>query len=83
MASFAVMTTRVDDQNRVVVPQAKPGQVYAVQENADGSLTLKAVEPTTSAAPTCRLADEDGFPVVVPNQPIDEQAIRDLLADFP
>lgn len=78
-----MITTKVDDQKRIVVPQAKPGQVYAVEENLDGSFTLKAVGPVASVPPTCRLADEDGFPVAVPNQPIDEQAIKELLAEFP
>lgn len=78
-----VITTKADDQKRIVLPEAKPGQVYAVQENLDGSFTLKAVGSVASALPTCRLADEDGFPVVVPNQPIDEQAIKELLAEFP
>jgi hypothetical protein len=78
-----VITTRVDDQKRIVVPQAKPGQVYAVQENLDGSLTLKAIRPAASVAPTCRLATEDGFPVAIPNQPINEKAIKELLAEFP
>ena len=83
MSYVTVVTTKVDDQKRVVVPQARPGQVYAVQENADGSFTLKVVKPEGSASPTCRLAEEDGFPVAVPNQPINEQAIKELLADFP
>jgi hypothetical protein len=78
-----VITTKVDDQKRIVVPNAKPGQVYAVQENVDGSFTLKSVGPAAAATPTCRLDNEDGFPVVVPNQPIDEQAIKYLLAEFP
>ena len=78
-----VITTKADDQNRVVVPQAKPGQVYAVQANADGGFTLTVVKEPASARPGCRLAKEDGFTVVVPEQPIDEQAIKELLAEFP
>ncbi len=76
-----MITTKADSQKRVLVPQVKPGQVYAVQENADGSFTLAVVEPKEPAK--CRLAKEDGFTVVVPGQPINEQAINELLADFP
>jgi len=65
-----------------MVPQAKPGQVYAVQENVDGSLTLVEVKTTATANPKCRLVKEAGFTVVVPEQPINEEAIRELLADF-
>jgi hypothetical protein len=66
-----------------LVPQAKPGQVYTVQENADGSLTLSLVAASAPTNPTCRLAKEDGFTVAVPEQSIDENAIKELLTDFP
>ena len=78
-----MITTKVDNRKRVVVPQAKPGQVYAVQENADGSFTLTVVAPRYPTRPKCRLAKEDGFTVSVPIQPINGAAIRELLADFP
>ena len=81
--SSQVITTKADSRKRVLVPQARPGQVYAVQENADGSFTLTMVKPAQQARSKCRLAKEDGFTVVVPGQPIDEQAIKELLADFP
>lgn len=67
----------------MVVPQAEPGQVYAVGENADGSFTLTAVNATEVVNLKCRLAKEDGFTVVVPGQPVNEPAIKELLADFP
>jgi hypothetical protein len=77
-----VITTKADKRKRVLVPQARPGKKYAIQENADGSFTLTVVKPE---APNlkCRLAKEDGFTVVVPGQPINEEAIKKLLADFP
>lgn len=76
-------TIKADNQKRVLLPQATPGQIYTVQENSDGSITLKAISALAPNIPTCRLAEEDGFAVAVPNQPIDEEAIRELLADFP
>jgi hypothetical protein len=78
-----VITTKADNRKRVVVPQAEPGQVYAVGENADGSFTLTAVNATEVVNLKCRLAKEDGFTVVVPGQPVNEPAIKELLADFP
>jgi hypothetical protein len=78
-----VITTKVDSEKRVLVPQAKPGQVYAVQENADGGFTLTVIKSAEPARPRCRLAKENGFTVVVPEQPINEPAIRELLADYP
>ncbi len=78
-----MITTKADNQKRVLVPQAKPGQVYAIQENADGSFTLTVVKRADAGNLKCRLAKEGGFTVAVPGQPIDEQAIKELLADFP
>jgi hypothetical protein len=74
--------TKADSHRRVRVPQAKPGQVYSVQENADG-FTLTAVKTAEQAGLKCRLIKEDGFTVAAPGQPIDEQAIKELLAEFP
>jgi hypothetical protein len=78
-----VITTKADNRKRVLVPQAQPGQVYALGENADGSFTLTAIKSTEAANLKCRVAKEDGFTVVVPGQPINEPAIKELLADFP
>ncbi len=78
-----MITTKADTRKRVVVPQAKPGQVYAVRTNEDGSFTLTEVKPAEPAKLRCRLAKEGGFTVVVPGQPINEQAMKELLADFP
>lgn len=78
-----MVVTKADSRKRVRVPQAKPGQEFAVHENADGSLTLKALDKAASTHPTCRLADEGGFPIAVPDQPIDEEAIKELLVEFP
>jgi hypothetical protein len=40
-----VITAKADDRKRVLVPQAKPGQVYALQDNGDGSVTLLPLKP--------------------------------------
>jgi hypothetical protein len=78
-----MIKSKVDNRKRVLVPQATPGDVYAIEENGNGSFTLTAVHSAESARPQCRLAKEDGFTVAVPGQPINEQAIKELLADFP
>ena len=74
---------KADSRKRVVVPHAKPGQIYAIGENADGSFTLTLVKPEASANLKCRVATEGGFTVIIPGQPINERAIKELLADFP
>ncbi len=37
-------TLTVDDQKRIRVPDAKPRQVFAYENNGDGSLTLSLVK---------------------------------------
>jgi hypothetical protein len=78
-----MITTKADNRKRVLVPHAKPGQVYAVESRADGSFTLTAVQSSKAPAAKCRVTKVDGFTVVVPGQPINEQAVKELLADFP
>ena len=39
-----VITAKADDRKRVVVPQAKPGQIFVVQDNPDGTITLSPVK---------------------------------------
>jgi hypothetical protein len=78
-----VITTKADNEKRVLVPQAKPGQEYAVQENADGGFTLIVIKSAEPVHLKCRLDKEKGFTVAVPEQPINELAIKQLLADFP
>jgi len=40
-------TATVDDRKRVRLPDAKPGQVLAIRDNGDGSITLIPVKPDT------------------------------------
>lgn len=78
-----MITTKADSRRRVVLPNAKPGQVYLVHDNPGGSFTLTVIKPAAPAAPKCRLVKRGGYTVVEPSQPINEQAIQDLLTDFP
>jgi hypothetical protein len=78
-----MITTKVDNRKRVLVPHAKPGQGFAVESRADGSFTLNAVQTSKAPAAKRRVTKGDGFTLVVPGQPINEQAVKELLADFP
>jgi len=37
-------TVTADDRKRVRIPDAKPGQVFAYENNADGSVTLTPIK---------------------------------------
>lgn len=82
-----MVTTKADSRRRVVVPQVKPGQVYAVQDDPDGSIRLtllKVPEPAEGQRPCkARLIKEGRYTVVETDQPINMDAIKELLADFP
>ena len=45
MGEIHLMTTvTVDDRKRVRIPDAKPGQVFALENKGDGSVTLTPVK---------------------------------------
>lgn len=77
------MTTTADESKRVLIPQARPGQVYTVQADAEGVVTLIPVKPAEEKPMKARLEQHGGYTVVVTDRPVDEQVIRELLADFP
>jgi hypothetical protein len=81
-----MVTAKADNRQRIRIPDIKPGQVFVVDNEGNGTIRLTLAEPMTSEErmPTAQLVrDKDGFTVVVPEQPINEEAIKDLLADFP
>ena len=80
-----MITTKADSRRRVVVPQVKPGEVYAVQDGPDGSIKLTlltAPEPENRPAKV-KLVKEGRFTVGVTDRPINMQALKEALAEFP
>ena len=39
-----MVTVKADNRRRVQLPDVKPGQIFALQDNGDGSLTLTKVK---------------------------------------
>ena len=76
-----VKTITADDYKRVRIPTAKPGQVFAFEDNA-GILTLTPVKPVEPVTRPAKVRFESGG-VAVTDRPINEAAIRELLTDFP
>jgi hypothetical protein len=80
---FRVITTTADDRKRVLIPQAKPGQVYTVMANPDGSFTLSPVEATESEPAKFNLVkNADGYTVIETDRHVSMDTIKELLADF-
>jgi hypothetical protein len=76
-------TLAVDKYQRIRLPDAKGGQKFAYSNNGDGTLTLTLVKPVESAPAKVRFVKRGRFTVGILNRPIDPDALREALADFP
>ncbi len=76
------MTVIADNKKRIVLTQAKPGDRFDVQASPNGYV-LRKLEPVESNAAKVRFVKRDGYTVAITDQPINEQALREALADFP
>jgi hypothetical protein len=78
-----VHTITADKQKRVRIPDARPGQVFAYERGQDGTITLHEVKKAEPAPAKARLEKRGRYTVVVPAQPVNMDAVKELLADFP
>ena len=78
-----VITTKADARKRVVIPQAKPGQVYAVQGEPDGIITLSPVKPIEPVSSKYKLVKKDGYTVIETDRQVSLETIKELLSEFP
>lgn len=76
------MTVTADESRRVVLPGAQPGERFDLESCTDG-FTLRRLGPAEKRPAKVTVERREGFSVWVTDQPIDEQAIREALADFP
>ena len=77
------VTTKADSRRRVVVPWRNPDRT--VQDKPDGSIKLtllKAPEPVDRPAKVT-FVKEGRFTVGVLDRPINEEALKEALAEFP
>jgi hypothetical protein len=75
-------TAVVDDKRRVRIPDLKPGQVLAY-ENQDGIVTLTPVKPIEAAPAKCKLVKKNGFTVIETDREVSLETIKQLIAEFP
>jgi hypothetical protein len=75
------MTVTADNEKRVLLPAARPGDRFDVEVSPEG-FVLRRVEPVTAPAKVV-IEKRQGFTVGRLGHPIDEQALRNALADFP
>ena len=77
------VTSKTDDQKRLMVPLANPRQVYDVQGNADGTITLSPIKVEQPVSRFVRFEKEGRYTAGVVDAPIDPVALKEALADFP
>jgi hypothetical protein len=78
-----MQTAKADNRRRVLLPQVKPGHVYAVQDERDGSIKLTLLTAPEPQPAKVRFVKRGRFATALTDRPIHEDAIKELLADFP
>jgi len=76
------MTVIADNKKRVVLPAAKPGDRFDIQVSGNGFL-LRKLEPVKRKPAKVRFEKRGRFTVAIADQPINEEALREALTDFP
>jgi hypothetical protein len=77
-------TVKADSRKRVVLPGAKPGDCFRVQISGTGNeFRLTLLEPVQRRPNKVRLEKRGGYTVGVTARPIDEEALKQALAEFP
>jgi len=77
------MTVTADEKQRVTLPSARPGDKFELELSGDGKMVLTRLEPPRSEPAEVRIEKRGKFSVGVLNRPINEQALKEALADFP
>jgi len=78
------MTVVADNKKRVTLRLAKPGDRFDVQVSPEGKFILTKLEPVRQTPPAkVRVKKRGAYHVGVLDRPIDEQALKEALADFP
>lgn len=77
------MTVIADSKKRVVLPAAQPGDRFDVRTAADGTLIFAKLGPVPSRPARVKVEKRRGFSVGVLDRPINEEALKEALAEFP
>jgi hypothetical protein len=76
------MTVIADEKKSVILPTARPGDRFDLQVISEGKIVLVPLAGASKPA-NVTIEKKDGFTVGVLDQPIDEQAIKEALNEFP
>jgi hypothetical protein len=78
-----MVTVKADNRRRVQLPDAEPGQVYALERAGEGQFVLTLVKKVEPKLPRARLVKRGGYLVADTGQPLNMDVIRQLLMEFP
>jgi hypothetical protein len=82
MWDIPTMTVTIDSKRRAILP-AKPGLRFDVQIFGDEKIILTKLIPAAPRPAKVTFRKVDGFTVAKTNQPINESALKEALAEFP
>jgi len=77
------MRVTADEKKRVVLPSAEPGECFEIQMPDNGTFILTRLGSGPAQPALVRLEKCGAFTVGVLDRPINEQALREALAEFP
>ena len=78
------MTVIADDKKRVTLRLAKPGDRFDVQIASDGNYILTKLEPVQpKGASKVRIEKKGRYHVGILGHPINEEALKEAIAEFP
>jgi hypothetical protein len=79
-----MVTRKADNRQRVMLPDAKPGQLFAyeVVGNVIHLTPVKPVEPESRPS-MCKLVKRDGFTVIHTDKVVSQETIDELLTSLP
>ena len=79
----AAMTVTADEKKRVILPSARPGDTFDVQLTGEGKVVLTRLERAQPEPAQVTVEKRGRFSVGVLKRPIDEEALKEALAEFP
>jgi len=78
------MTVVADSKKRVTIRLAKPGDLFDIQVEGDGKFLLTRLEPIEETPPAkVRIVKRGKYSVGILDRPINEQALKEALSEFP
>lgn len=77
------MTVTADSKRRVLLRNVKPGECFDVQVAGEGRFVLTRLEPVEKQKAKVKIRKVQGYSVGTLDRPINEEAIREALNEFP